>query len=365
MLHYWIALNSIHGLGPAGIKKLLSHYSSPKEIFEESDSTLRKDLFFSPDVIAQIKNPDTLDKAQHQVTWCQEREVTILSLMDKQYPTLLKETFSPPPILYVRGSPSLLSSTCIGIVGMRKSGPYGKQACEHFVKGLVDRGITIVSGLALGIDSIAHQTCLNQGGKTVAVLGCGVDKIYPASNKKLAQAILDQGAIISEFPPGTPPLHNHFPRRNRIISGLSAGVLVVEAAKKSGSLITAHYAMQQGRDVFAVPGSIFSERSMGTFHLIKEGAIPVRSVDSICDHIEVISHSALKSPPPSKPTAPPLHLLNEEEKRLLNTLSDTPQRVDQLSETIKKEVSELYTLLLNLELKGAVMQVAGQQYVKI
>ena len=218
--------------------------------------------------------------------------------------------------------------------------------------------------MALGIDAVAHKACLDNGGSTVAVLGCGVDTMYPASNRALAERIIQKGAIVSEFPLGTPPLAYNFPRRNRIISGLSAGVIVVEARKKSGSLITAYYAMQQGRDVFAVPGSIFSEKSNGTFNLIKKGGVPVQSAQDILENITVVSHSLVRQQEPSSVTRISPDLLNAEEQLVVASLSDIPQRIDQIAENIKKTVADLFSILLNLELKGVVKQIAGQQYIR-
>lgn len=362
---HWIALNAVKGLGPVRIKQLLSHYDSPESIFHEPSYILKKTGLIPEASIKQIHDPELLREAEEQLKQAQAQNIRILTLNDEDYPQLLKEIFAPPPVLFTKGTSDVFSKHSIAVVGMRQPGTYGRNATAHIVRELTEHNIVIISGLALGIDSIAHKACLEHSGKTIAVLGSGIDKIYPASNQQLAQQIEDHGAIISEFPLGTPPLAYNFPRRNRIISGLSAGVLVVEAGKKSGSLITAHYAMQQGRDVFAVPGSIFSDKSKGTFNLIKNGAIPVQSAQEILDSIEIVTHSCSQPESLSKVVQLPPELLNSEERLVVDSLSDEPQRIDQIAEKIQKKVADLFSILLNLELKGVVQQVAGQQYVRI
>lgn len=362
---YWIALNAVKGLGPVRIKHLLSHFDSPETIFGKSSSALRKTGLFSEESIRQIHDPDLLSYAEEQLNLAQTHNIRTFTLNEKDYPQILREIFAPPPVLFAKGHFEVFSKHGIAVVGMRQPGTYGRNATPYIVEGLTKHNIAIISGLALGIDSIAHKACLEHGGSTIAVLGSGIDKIYPAANRNLAEQIEAGGAVISEFPLGTPPLPYNFPRRNRVISGLSAGVLVVEAGKKSGSLITAHYALQQGRDVFAVPGSIFSDKSYGTFNLIRNGAIPVQSAQDILDNIELVVHSCSKPEIVSKATQLPLELLNSEERLIIDTLSDTPMRLDQIAEKIQKTVADLFSILLNLELKGIVQQVAGQQYVRI
>jgi DNA processing protein len=251
----------------------------------------------------------------------------------------------------------------LAVVGTRTPTQYGRQAATVITRQLAEAGVAIVSGLALGIDALAHEACLAAGGRTVAVFGRGIDGVYPPSNRRLAERIVEQGgALVSEFPLGTPPLKHHFPRRNRIISGLAAGVLVVEAGLRSGSLITASYALQQGRDVFAVPGPIFSDKSVGTFNLIKSGATPVRSAADIVEALQVLSHGAAF---PGRVAATfPEQLLSEEERGVLSRITDAPLRFDQLVTSSGGAIADLLDILLNLELKGAIRQLAGQQYVR-
>jgi DNA processing protein len=326
---------------------------------------LKKSGALSDASIASLKDPALLSAAEEQIKLSEQNGIRIYTLGDNDYPPLLREIFAPPPVLYAKGLTGIFSPNSIGVVGMRHPGIYGINAVKHIVKELTDNAITIVSGMALGIDSYAHATCLDNKGTTIAVLGCGIDRIYPPSNHALAERIEKHGAIISEFPLGTPPLAYNFPQRNRIISGLSAGVLVVEAAGRSGSLITAHFAIQQGRDVFAIPGPIFSEKSDGTFNLLKQGAIPVRSAQDILDTIAVMTAPGLKKMAPSSTTRMPLELLNTEERLVVESITSEPQRIDQIADRINKKVNDLFSILLNLELKGIVKQVAGQQYVRL
>jgi DNA processing protein len=290
-----------------------------------------------------------------------------LTPSDARFPPLLREIDAPPPVLFVKGNLDCFSGHCVGVVGTRRPTPYGRNAAAAIVKQLVDHTIVIVSGLAHGIDTVSHQTCLDNGGTTIAVLGCGLDRIYPAANKKLSEDILVGGAMVSEFELGTPPEPFNFPRRNRIISGLSAGVLVVEAGKKSGSLITASYALSQGREVFAIPGPIFSDQSDGTFSLLKSGAVPVKSGDDIIENIQSLKLASVTAGAYRDQIrhTMPLDLLTEAERHLYECISSVPQRLDTLAEKAQKAVSDLFDVLLNLELKGLIRQVSGQQFVRL
>ena len=274
-----------------------------------------------------------------------------------------------PPVLYVQGSCESFRAHAIAVVGTRRCTLYGKNVTAALVKELVENRIAIVSGLANGIDTVAHRACLDNKGTTIAVFGCGLDICYPPDNKQLLKQILETGAAVSEFPLGTPPEHYNFPRRNRIISGLSKGVLVIEAPEKSGSLITANYALQQGRDVFAVPGSIFSPASMGPFALLKNGAIPVKSAKDIIESFQFMVHSAngrtQQSDIACSTAIPiPIDLMTKPEHVVFDICSEVPQRIDMLAEKTGTPVSELFDILLSLELKGMLQQIAGQQYIR-
>jgi DNA protecting protein DprA len=366
MPQIWIALNSVKGLGPVKIKALLEKYGTAEAAFERLSDELPALAGNVPEVNKKV----LLEQARRQLDRARELDVRVLTLADEDYPPHLKEIYAPPPVLFVKGSCDVFKKHSIAIVGTRRYTPYGKSVTMTLVKELVQKHLVIVSGLAQGIDTIAHQTCLENKGETIAVLGCGIDTCYPKENKQLSQQIMSAGAVVSEFPLGTQPESFNFPRRNRIISGLSAGVVVMEAPVKSGSLITANYALQQGRDVFAVPGSIFSAGSMGPFNLIKDGAIPVMSAHDIVDSIQIISHSAITGPRKAFPGLEgtmkmPLDLLSSSERKVFDGIAESPARIDAIAEKSGKTISEMFDLLLSLELKGFIKQVSGQQYLRV
>lgn len=352
----------VEGLGPVRFKHLLDCFGSPEEALRQPTDRIVQAAGLRRDIAARIKSPNLLDQAHGQLDRCRADGVTIVTLADPHYPELLREIFAPPPVLFIKGDMRVFTRNAVAIVGTRSPTGYGRRATASITRELVASGLSIVSGLALGIDAVAHQACLDAGGSTIAVLGCGVDFVYPATNRGLAARILERGALVSEFPLGMRPLRYNFPRRNRIISGLSAGVLVVEAGKRSGSLITASYALQQGRDVFAVPGPIFSDVSDGTFNLIRSGATPVRCGDDIVESIRTLTHSAAATG--RVVSEFPEELLTDAERTVLGSLSDTPLRFDQLHDVLDCQISELHTVLLTLELKGAIRQLPGQQFVR-
>jgi DNA processing protein len=362
-----LALNSIKGLGPVRIKALVEQYGSPFSLFEQQGraALVQWAGAFSKDV---IDPPALLEAAGQQLARAASLGIVVLTWDHDAYPSLLREIYAPPPVLFVKGKLDSFARHACGVVGTRKPSHYGRTAAAHIVKQLVEKRVVIVSGLAHGIDTVAHETCLESGGVTIAVLGGGVDNVYPAANRGLAERIVESGALVSEFGLGAEPEAYHFPRRNRIISGLSAGVLVVEAPVKSGSLITANYALQQGRDVFAVPGPIFSSTSEGTFDLLKSGAIPVRGGSDIVENMEHLTlpgFADVKAPGVGVVQAMPLDLLSTDEQQIVGVLSAEPLRLDIIAEKAGREVSQLFDILLNLELKGLIRQVAGQQYVRV
>lgn len=359
----WIALNSVRGLGPVRIKNLLNRYGTPEKVFEKSKSEITRDGVIPEMCIAHLYDPDLFKNAERQLQWAEKIGISVITLNDSQYPLYLKEIFAPPPVLYIKGKTSVFSRHAVAVVGTRTPTSYGKNAAVSITRDLVQQKITVVSGLARGIDSAAHETCIKNGGSTVAVLGCGIDKTYPPENRVLAEKIIESGALVSEFPLGTAPEPYNFPRRNRIISGLSAAVLVVEAGEKSGSLITAHYALQQGKDIFAVPGPITSPMSAGTFNLLKEGASPARSGFEIAECLKVITHPIVNftsCPAPRLPAG----LLSDAEREVYEQISSTPVRIDELAGDESRSPGELPGILLNLELKGLIRQCSGQQFVR-
>ncbi|MBN1980767.1 MAG: DNA-processing protein DprA [Chitinivibrionales bacterium] len=371
MLPYWIALNNVRGLGPVRIQKLLEKYPDPQAIFREKQSHLLMLGFLPKDSVSHLAQPDLLRDAETEARRCEEIKCTLITINDPAYPPLLKQIFSPPVILYVRGTLPQNCINSVAIVGMRTPDDYGKKATEFIVEGLVRYNCPIVSGLAKGIDTFGHRACLLHGGSTIAVLGTGVDIIYPAENKELACQIEQSGALVSEFSLGTKPTPGNFPRRNRIISGLAAGVCVVQAAQKSGSLITASFALSQNRDVFAVPGPIFSERCEGTFNLLKNGAIPVSCARDIAEHLTIIENPlmfhALRSASTENktPVITDYSYLSTDEQKILAILSDTALRIDYIADETSKNTYDLFPLLLNLELKGLIQQQPGNMYKKV
>ena len=365
----WLALNSVKGLGPVRVNDLVKHYGSPLALFEKEGHSILKQWVAFHSSATEVEAPGVLlEKAQRQLEQATGLGIVVLTPSDERYPALLREIDAPPPVLFVKGHLDCFALHCVGVVGTRRPSPYGKNAAALIVKQLTDKQIAIVSGLALGIDTISHATCLENGGTTIAVLGCGLDRVYPSANTKLAAAILERGAIVSEFDLGTPPEPYNFPRRNRIISGLSAGICVVEAPMKSGSLITANYALSQGREVFAVPGPIFSNQSDGTFHLLKSGAVPVKSGDDIIENIQTLKLSAISRSADYQDQVRhtmPIDLLTQAERELYECITTVPQRLDTLAEKARKAIAELFDVLLNLELKGLIRQVSGQLFVRI
>ena len=360
----WIHLNSISHLGPVRFARLLERYGSPEAVLEENPSQLVQQGLISEDLARLIHEPETVEKAQRQAEMAERLHITILTLTDSRYPPYLREIFAPPPLLYVKGNISVLSRHAVAIVGSRSPTVYGRNATALIARELVESSFVITSGLARGIDTVAHETAVASGGATIAVLGSGLEQIYPRVNRELAGRILDQGCIVSEFPLGTPPEPFNFPRRNRIISGCSAAVIVVEAGEKSGSLITAGYALQQGREVCAVPGPINSPLSRGTFSLLKNGATPVRSGRELAEGLAAATatHLTIEEPVCSEL---PETIFTDDERRIVECLSDLPIRIDAIAEQLGMGVTDLFVVLLNLELKGQVQQCSGQQFVRV
>jgi DNA processing protein len=335
---------------------LLHHFESPEQVFKASPEELATVRGLSQAVAEQIRSHDYREFADRECESVRRTGVRIVDFLSEEYPKILLEIPDFPPYLYVRGT-LRSAETCIAVVGSRHASSSGLSITERFARDLALRGITVVSGMARGIDTAAHRGAIKGGGRTIGVLGSGLDILYPPENRKLFDEIIGQGAIVSEFPLGTAPLAENFPRRNRIISGLSRGVLVVEAVEKSGSLITARYALEQGREVFAVPGNINYPGSRGPNQLIKEGAALAESVEDI---ITNLPHRA--APPLPEVQSAPSFSLTPQEASIYTLLAESPLHADEITVKCGLTAGEVSAMLLRLELKGAVTRLPGNYF---
>ncbi len=348
---YWLALNFVKGIGPIKFKRLLTAFGSPKTVLEADFEHLK--AVVGPKTALSILEAGTIDEAIRQIELLEKHGFGILTLHDKNYPAPLSELPTSPPVIFYRGNIECLSGDAIAMVGTRSPTHYGQKVALELARELASAGFVIVSGGARGIDSYSHRGALDAGGLTVAVLGSGLDRPYPGENKKLFDKIVDSGGVVlSEFPLGTLPAPENFPRRNRIISGLSKGVIVVEAGMGSGALITTKWAISQGRDVFAVPGPITSPKSAGCNHLIKMGAKIVLSADDIIEEYGGI--------PPAKKEKTKVELEGVERTIYEILLDKGPLHVDELAEIIDIPSSKLITHLFVLEMKGILRELPGK-----
>jgi DNA processing protein len=365
----WLALALTPGLGARHAGKLLRELRSPEAIFAASLTTLES--FRLPAAVAQaINSQSPLRDAEKELAEIRKNGCTLLSWDEPAYPQRLREIYDPPPLLYVRGNPELLDRFAIAIVGSRRPTPYGVQMSERLARDLAERGLVIVSGLARGIDSCAHKGALAAArGATVGVLGSGIDVVYPKENKKLFAQMEERGVIISEFPLGSFPAPQNFPIRNRVIAGMALGVVVVEGAQYSGSLITARLAMEFGREVFGVPGNVTQPASFGPNVLIKQGAKLVTGWEDIIEELPTeIRAQLFPIEAASQQERATLFekSLSETERTLFSLLStDQAVHVDELVEQSGLNSSEVLASLFELEMKGSVRQLPGKQFVKV
>jgi DNA processing protein len=350
----WIALSVVPGLGDQSFRKLLKHFGPPEQILAAGESALAQ--IIGAKLAERIKSHDSTEIVARTLAWLEQPNHAMVTLADDTYPRLLLESDDPPPLIYVKGRVDLLAMPAIAVVGSRNASVQGATNAENFAKSLSDSGLCIVSGMALGIDAAAHAGGLAGASKSIAVVGTGLDRIYPARNKELAHQLAQHGALISEFALGTPPLANNFPRRNRIISGLSLGCLVVEAAVSSGSLITARLASEQGRDVFAIPGSIHSALAKGCHQLIKQGAKLVERAEDVLEEL----HWAHRAHLPAT-TGP----RDGDEDPLLLHLGFDPEPIDALVTRTGLSAEQISARLLELELAGLVQSLPGGRYQRL
>ena len=351
-LKAWLALSLTRGLGGESARRLLKEFGSPDAVFSTSISSLKSVV--KADVAAEISKGIADDLLSPTLAWLEDNNNHIVTLADDDYPQSLLNIPDPPLLLYVKGRLNLLNQSGLAIVGSRNATPQGSNNAEAFAKSLSDAGLCIISGMAHGIDAAAHRGALRGRGSSIGVVGTGLDKIYPSANRDLAHLLAQQGTLISEFPLGTPPLAANFPRRNRLISGMSAGCLVVEASLQSGSLITARLALEQGRDVFAIPGSIHAPQSKGCHALLKQGAKLVESAQDILEELGSLVIAAANST--ETQDADPV---------LLEHLGFDPVGLDTLSMRCGLTIAELSAMLLTLELEGRVSALPGGLYQRI
>ncbi len=359
-VRYWIALSFVYGLGDVLIKNLFSAFGSAERVFRTSASELAEAGGIGEKLARSIKSFDEWDRVDGEVEKIKKSGFGFIPLNDPQYPEHLLQIYNPPPYLLAKGKLLPRDRVSIAIVGSRIPDKYGRTVTETISGKLAALGVTIVSGMARGIDSIAQEEALKKGGRTIAVLGSGVDVVYPPENTKLYRDISGNGAVLSEFLIGTPPMPQNFPRRNRIISGISLGVVVVQASDKSGSLISASFALDQNKEVFAVPGNVDRKLSRGTNWLIKKGARLVETVDDILNEIEILR--ALKGDVPSQLFENVLSALPEKERAVYSVLGPEPLHVDEIIKLTGFETSNVLALLLSLELNGYIAQHPGKLF---
>ncbi len=363
---FWLALHRVKGLGSVGQGKLLDTYPSIKEIFSADSYTL-KALGLKQKSIDAICKPDW-ESIADALAWLDKPHHHLVTIDSDEYPPLLKEIPNPPVLLFAHGCLDVLKNIQIGIVGSRNPDVAGRQFAHEFARELTVAGATVTSGLALGIDGYSHQGALDAGGHTIAVTGNGLDIIYPAKHKALAHKIADNGILVSEFLPGTKPKPENFPRRNRIISGMSTGVLVIQAACRSGSLITARYAMEQGHEVFAIPGSIHNPLAKGCHALIKQGAKLVESVDDIIEElgslVTVVMEGRNAATEKGKKNVQDKTALDADYKVLLDNMTYDPISIDRLIALTGLTTDSVSSMLLILELRGLVISQAGGVYIR-
>ena len=352
---YWVGFASVPGVGRARITLLEQQFGSLGRAWQAPLEALRRTPL-------DRRTLDAIEKRRNSVDLSAEMEklarydIKAFTWHDPEYPDLLREVVDLPPVLYIRGELLPEDRTALAVVGTRKASAYGREAARHIVTGLARSGVTTVSGLAYGIDTVAHRSALEAGGRTIAVLASGLDMVYPAANAGLAREIVQRGALISEYAPGIKPEASHFPRRNRIMSGISLGVLIVEAREESGAHLTVNFALEQNRDVFAVPGSIFAPGSRGPHRWIQEGAKLVTQPEEILEELNLAVLGQQMELLPTVQATPG-------ERRVLQHLSQEPVHIDMIGRLSGLPIAEVSSTLAMMELKGMVRQTGGMQYV--
>jgi DNA processing protein len=358
----WIALSRVKGLGCGGFKKLADHFDNPIDAFSAPVAELKEIDGLDAGVIAGLHGFSDWQHVWEEMRRVDESGASLIPFTDPRYPQRLRTIADPPPVLYVKGDLRQEDDRAVAVVGSRSASEYGCRVARDLCYGLASLGLTVVSGMALGIDGIAHEGAISSGGRTIAVLGSGIDRPYPPEHLNLYHRIASLGAVLSELPVGTKPMPFNFPARNRIIAGLSSGVVVVEATERSGSLITARLAVEQGREVFAVPGQVGSSRSRGTHRLIREGAKLVERVEDIIEEIAPQLVPAARST--EKPAVRMLpENMNREVRQIVELLQDRSLQIDEVIQATGLSSPRVSEILLQLELQGFVRQLPGNRFV--
>ena len=356
----WIALSRVKGLGCVSFKKLAAHFTDPTQAFSASAAELAKVPELDHDVIDALLNFSQWEEVGEELRRVEKAGANIVPFADPNYPARLRMIPDPSPVLYVKGKIAASDEKAVAVVGSRSASDYGRRVARDLCRGLVSLGFTVVSGMALGIDGAAHEAALSAGGRTIAVLGSGVDRVYPPDHDRLYRRICESGAVVSELPMGTRPMAYHFPARNRLISGLSLGVVVVEATEKSGSLITAAVALEQGREVFAVPGEVGSSRSRGAHRLIRQGAKLVETVDDILEEIAPQLLPRRGDGPKEAKQLP--ESAGGEARKVFGLLQERTLQIDEVIEATGFTPAKVSEILLGLELQGYLRQLPGNKY---
>jgi DNA processing protein len=354
---YWVGFNLVKGIGAARLRRLIDYFGGIEAAWGASRASLLA-AGLSEKLVEHfllVRAGVSLDQLWDRI---QVSGIEVLTWEDEDYPKRLLEIDQPPPVLYVRGSLLPEDDWSVAVVGTRRITGYGRQVAEEITAFLAHNGVTVVSGLARGVDSVAHKSAIDAGGRTIAVLGSGVDLVYPPEHRRLAEAVIQHGALVSDYAPGTPPESVNFPPRNRIISGLSRAVVIVEAGDRSGALITANFAAEQGREVFAVPGNINAPQSKGSNRLIQQGANPLlepQEIIEMLDLSQVVEHRSARAALPPDPT----------EARLLKLIKQEPVHVDELCHLSELPVDTVSATLVMMELKGMVRHMGGMNYIAV
>ncbi|WP_456387185.1 DNA-processing protein DprA [Desulfolithobacter sp.] len=369
----WLSLALVPGLGPALTGRLLDRFKTPRNIFDAPPDAFRSIAGLGPKIIARLQDPALLSRihgmARDQLACLARTGITVLTCQDPEFPDRLLHIHDPPLLLFCQGRLEMLRRPAVAVVGSRAATSYGERVARELGRELADHGIVVLSGMAFGIDGAAHWGALESSGLAVGVLGCGIDVVYPRQHEALFSEVGRRGLLVSEYGPGICPARFRFPARNRIVSGLSLGVVVVEAGSRSGALITARLALEQGREVFAVPGRVDSFRSRGTHELLRQGATLVGSVDDILDELRFVVNGSVAQGKGERSGVPQVDTeevgrdgLSADEVRVLAALDTYPCDIDSLARAVQMEPARLHGILLKLEISGRVRQLPGQQY---